>query len=160
MSGLLSVQELRTLVTRIYPLPTSAANWQLFEDMLFNCSKTQTPMEPLGVGVGPDGKEVCQNCTFYDIIIIASLVNQVWITEQLMASCPALLKLMEARANTRRRYQHEKQDESNVAFKMIRDDVAKVQSDYWSLMFDDIASCLRRSGSWMKFGAIPRNLYA
>ena len=31
------MQELRTLVTRLYPLPTSAANWQAFEELLLNC---------------------------------------------------------------------------------------------------------------------------
>ena len=57
--GLLNVNELRTLVTRIYPLPTTPTSWQAFEDILLNCSALQEPMEPLGVGVGPDGKEVC-----------------------------------------------------------------------------------------------------
>ena len=144
------MQELRTLVTRLYPLPTSAANWQAFEELLLNCSTTQAPMEPLGVGVGPDGKEVqmppCPRC--------AADIRQVWVTEQLIANCTGLLKLFETRAKTIRRYQHEKQDESNVAFKMIRDDLPKVMTlQHFAL--PNLAA--RRWASWTKSAATRRS---
>jgi hypothetical protein len=58
------VHELRTLVTRLFPLPTSANSWQEFEGILLNCSDAQPPLEPLGVGVGPDSKEVSQKLTY------------------------------------------------------------------------------------------------
>ena len=51
---------------------------------------------------------------------------QVWVTEKLVAGCPKLLEMIKKRATNHRRYLHEKQDESNIAFKMIRDDVPKV----------------------------------
>lgn len=57
-AGILSVHELRTLVTRLYNLPTTPEDWNKFELILLNCSDGQEPMEELGVGVGPNAKEV------------------------------------------------------------------------------------------------------
>jgi hypothetical protein len=63
--GLLNVQELRTLITRLYPIPTSYDNWLDFEAMLLNCSHYQEPLEALGVGVGPDSREVKDSFSFF-----------------------------------------------------------------------------------------------
>ena len=52
--GLLSVHELRTVITRLYELPTSLHDWTEFEGMLLNCSHLQDKLLELGVGVGPD----------------------------------------------------------------------------------------------------------
>ena len=54
-NGLLNVNELRTLVTRLYDIPTASKHWHEFESMLLNCSYLQPPMEELGVGVGSLG---------------------------------------------------------------------------------------------------------
>ena len=56
--GVLNVNELRTLVTRLYEIPTSLDSWHDFESILLNCSDLQPPLEELGVGVGAQGKEV------------------------------------------------------------------------------------------------------
>ncbi len=55
------MNELRTLITRVYDLPTSFDNWHEFEDILLNCSDLQPPLEELGVGVGPHSKEVSRS---------------------------------------------------------------------------------------------------
>eukprot|EP00053_Salpingoeca_punica_P018525 m.182084 g.182084 ORF g.182084 m.182084 type:complete len:1404 (-) comp17455_c0_seq3:254-4465(-) len=106
--GLLSVNELRTFVTRVYDIPTSADTWNTFEGILLNCSSLQPPLEKLGVGVGPDEVEV-------------------WVTEQLVRNCSALLKLVEKMAGTRTKYKHQLEtDEKDVAFKMIRNNATEV----------------------------------
>ena len=58
MKGLLNVNELRTLITRVYDIPTTMEHWHEFESILLNCSYLQPPLETLGVGVGHEGKEV------------------------------------------------------------------------------------------------------
>jgi hypothetical protein len=45
----------------------------------------------------------------------------------MIAGCPRLFELLEARAKNKRKHAHEKTDESNIAFKMIRDDAGKVR---------------------------------
>eukprot|EP00042_Codosiga_hollandica_P052484 m.666937 g.666937 ORF g.666937 m.666937 type:complete len:1519 (-) comp58506_c0_seq6:3156-7712(-) len=105
--GLLSVLELRTLVTRIYPLPTSASNWQHFEEILLNCSHYQQPMTELGIGVGSDSVEV-------------------WVTVKLFSQCQELCDLVSSKVTSRKRFNHEKLDESHIAFKMIRDNATKI----------------------------------
>ena len=101
-------------------------------------------MEPLGVGVGPDSKEVyIVKCSKEDIISIIiqhifsiyskmiaylyMMIVKVWVTLRLVSNCTKLLDMINKRTAARRRYPHEKQDESNIAFKMIRDDLPKVR---------------------------------
>eukprot|EP00039_Didymoeca_costata_P011413 m.160069 g.160069 ORF g.160069 m.160069 type:complete len:1577 (-) comp15166_c0_seq2:5-4735(-) len=111
-NGLLSVHELRVLVTRIYELPTSVEQWVQFEDILLNCSHLQEPMEELGVGVGSDAKEV-------------------WVTAKLFSGCDELLKLVNASISkeSRLRYKHQlESDEVDIAFKMIRNNISKVSN--------------------------------
>lgn len=73
--GLLGVNELRTLVTRAFPLPTTVDAWQRFERILLNCSALQPPLEALGVAVGPEAREV-------------------WVTATLVARCDNLTALL------------------------------------------------------------------
>eukprot|EP00054_Salpingoeca_dolichothecata_P026884 m.194339 g.194339 ORF g.194339 m.194339 type:complete len:327 (-) comp25794_c0_seq7:31-1011(-) len=105
--GILSVHELRTLITRIYDLPTSYEHWQDFESILLNCSSLQEPLEPLGVGVGPDSVEV-------------------WVTEKLVAGCDPLLNLMRKAMKEKNKYKFELEDESEIAFEMIRNNASNV----------------------------------
>ena len=86
--GLLSVHELRTMITRVYPLPTSLEDWQHFEAILLNCSSLQPPMEQLGVAVGPEAIEV-------------------WVTRQLVRQCDELKKLLAKALKDKRRYKFE-----------------------------------------------------
>jgi hypothetical protein len=44
-AGMLGVRELRTLITRLYDIPTSLEHWQEFESMLLNCSHHQVKSE-------------------------------------------------------------------------------------------------------------------
>ena len=64
ITGLLDVNEIRTLVARVYSLPISAKIWQCFEELLLNCSSLQPPLPQLGVGVGDEFKEVF-DCVHY-----------------------------------------------------------------------------------------------
>ena len=41
LSGLLGVRELRTLIVRLYDLPTTVKDWEDFENILLNCSHYQ-----------------------------------------------------------------------------------------------------------------------
>eukprot|EP00047_Mylnosiga_fluctuans_P003985 m.232102 g.232102 ORF g.232102 m.232102 type:complete len:1323 (+) comp12300_c0_seq1:20-3988(+) len=106
--GVLSVNELRTLITRIYDIPTSFESWHEFENILLNCSDLQPPLEQLGVGVGPHSKEV-------------------WVTEKLLANCTRLLEKMQKLAGKETQYKYELDtDEKDIAFKMIRDNATEV----------------------------------
>lgn len=84
LDGLLSVYELRTLITRLYDLPTRIEDWVHFEEVLLNCSHLQPPMSALGVGIGPDAKEV-------------------WVTARLFAGCDELMKLYNKTTDRRNR---------------------------------------------------------
>ena len=82
-------------------------------------------MEPLGVGVGPESQEV-RNRTIMKQQLFNNTCLKVWVTEKLIANCTKLYDMIKKRAGTKKKFLHEKQDESNIAFKMIRDDAAKV----------------------------------
>jgi UDP-N-acetylglucosamine-lysosomal-enzyme len=109
-SGLLSVHELRTLITRLYDLPTSPENWHKFEAMLLNCSAGQEPMDSLGVGIGPDSSEV-------------------WVTLELVQNCTLLTDELKRATGKQHVYRHElESDEHDITFEMIRDNVTDVLS--------------------------------
>lgn len=109
-SGLLSVHELRTLITRLYDLPTSPENWRKFEDMLLNCSAGQEPMDSLGVGIGPESSEV-------------------WVTLALVQNCTLLTDELKRATGKQHVYRHElESDEHDITFEMIRDNVTDVLS--------------------------------
>eukprot|EP00051_Salpingoeca_urceolata_P021146 m.326553 g.326553 ORF g.326553 m.326553 type:complete len:1341 (-) comp19743_c0_seq1:120-4142(-) len=117
--GVLTVHELRTLVTRIYPLPTTLEHWQEFEQTLLDCAHYQPPMYTLGVGVGPDAVEV-------------------WVSEQMIASCEPLLKKILEYSGKKKRYKHEiiPEDQQEVAFLMVRNNATNVQTDLDGLRKD------------------------
>lgn len=108
LDGLLSVHELRTLITRLYELPTTLEDWVDFEEILLNCSHLQPPMEALGVGIGPEAEEV-------------------WVTEQLFADCSPLMAKFNKTVGKENRYKFElESDEHDIAFKMVRNNASKV----------------------------------
>jgi len=106
--GLLSVHELRTLISKLYELPTTLDDWAHFEDILLNCSYLQPPMAELGVGIGKDAQEV-------------------WVTAALFGGCDPLLELYNKTVGKKNRYKFElESDENDIAFKMIRNNASKV----------------------------------
>eukprot|EP00041_Stephanoeca_diplocostata_P039414 m.1624021 g.1624021 ORF g.1624021 m.1624021 type:complete len:1659 (-) comp25387_c0_seq5:5707-10683(-) len=110
-NGVLSVHELRTLITRLYDLPTSAANWESFENMLLNCSIGQEMHEEVGVGIGPDAKEV-------------------WVTRDFIKNCTDMISALKKAKG--KQYVHKsqlisEQDGANyIAFEMVRNNLSIV----------------------------------
>lgn len=110
-NGVLSVHELRTLITRLYDLPTSASNWESFENMLLNCSIGQEMQEEVGVGIGPDAKEV-------------------WVTKAFVKNCTDMINALKKAKG--KQYVHKsqlisEQDGANyIAFEMVRNNLSIV----------------------------------
>ena len=108
LDGLLSVHELRTLITRLYQLPTTLEDWADFEEILLNCSYLQPPMEALGVGIGPDAREV-------------------WVTDSLFGGCDPLMVKFNATVGKNNRYKFElESDEHDIFFKMVGNNASHV----------------------------------
>jgi UDP-N-acetylglucosamine-lysosomal-enzyme len=111
-TGLLSVHELRTIVTRLYRLPTTTADWHEFEKILLNCSDGQEELLDQGVGIGPDGKVV-------------------WVTRELFVNCTDLIKKVNHTLGHKKQHKTRFISEHDaleyIAFEMIRNNLSVVQ---------------------------------
>jgi len=110
-NGLLSVHELRTIVVRLYNLPTKADDWHDFEHILLNCTADQDELDAQGVGIGPDGKVV-------------------WITRDIFVNCTQLVDKLNATMGAKKSYKtdfiSEQEGLKYVAFEMIRNNLSVV----------------------------------
>ncbi|EDO40260.1 predicted protein [Nematostella vectensis] len=108
-SGALSDRELRTLATRLYPLPLDLGVIRSLEKTLINCSRDLNYTAP---------HATWEN--YYDPTLPL-------VTESLLRACTPIMEiLLNDTKKTLNKYKFETTNDEDIAFKMIRDNVTVV----------------------------------
>ncbi|KAK3755467.1 hypothetical protein QZH41_005971 [Actinostola sp. cb2023] len=112
-SGALSHRELRTLATRIYPLPLAYSNVKKLEKTLINCSLG------LGLDLGPttSQQEHQENKPKPALPLV---------TESLLSACTEVTKLLNESKGITKKYKHETVGDEDIWFKMISNNATLV----------------------------------
>lgn len=111
-SRVLSDRELRTLATRIYDPPLTLVKLSEMEKELINCGKNFSSR------AGKDD-DVTKGEVYFD-------KEMPQITHKLFTSCPFVAEKLESAVGNTHKYKYQEMDESEVSFKMLRENVSVV----------------------------------